>query len=265
MHSSRNYTHINSYGHKIGAVILTLALAACPGKAEETDTDATTGDATTDSGDTTSESTAPTTGGAETGPATTDGTGSTTDDGATGGMTETGDPVTTGAPDDTTTGDTETGGAGPVEECMAACSKIASCDPMSPVEECTQECAAAYAGRPACTAAGGDLAICVAGLDCEQIALFQEGEPTICEQQLLATDEACGESSCGFVSGVGPGQCSLSYQCENGPFELYECEKDSCTCVVDGVASVSCPVMQFCTADMETQQQMAAECCGFAW
>jgi hypothetical protein len=266
---------------------LCALVSGCPNKPEET---ASGGE--TEAGSSTGGEPASSTGGELTGSngtteAPTEGSASETQGGQTSATVDPGETTaeTTGettidpsatdpsATDTSATdpGETDTGetGEGPVEECTKACQHLAECAPNNPgdVETCAAECADAYSGDAVCVAAGAAFATCLAEMTCEQLVAFLEQEdPGPCEEEFLATGEACGGNECVMNAGGGEGdQCSVGRQCGDLPAQDFVCEGPTCACIEGGMKVGSCPSEGVCMKDVDAQVAAAQTCCGWDW
>ena len=252
----------------VASASLVVALAGCPGKPGETDTDgegsssagSSAADETTAGHGTTSG--APTTGAdSEAGSGTSGGGGATDGDETTAATT--GPGTTTSA--DTGTSDT---GVDPAIDaaCTAGCQHIFECEQGLPgtIEDCKIGCLESW-GAPSCGDAGVTFLQCLAGMTCpELIAYIEMDEPGVCAEAAEAADAACGGQVCEMSAGGGQGECSIGRDCGDGLQEL-QCDGTTCTCFDAGVPGESCEDEGVCALDVDAQSAVAQTCCGWDW
>jgi hypothetical protein len=124
------------------------------------------------------------------------GTG-TTETGTTTGGAGSGATTTEGAT--TTAGESDTG---PPTPCDLACEVFFECDDAyESVEECVHGCEEQFepggqSAEPACREATEAWLLCIAGLDCDQYAEWEEGNvndpgPYPCKDEAVAVQDAC--------------------------------------------------------------------------
>ena len=257
--------------------LTTLVFAACgDGK---TDTDSSTGGASTGTTGAATDSTIGVSSEPSTGEVVTDGTaegtgGGTSVDPNPTDVTEasvTSDAPSTGGgtdPGGTTEPDETTGGVDPgiAGACMQLCVQAVECRLMANVEACTAECSEGFGGGMGqCKQAAGAFLECAAGLDCEQLAaLFIEEDAGPCAPQQAELAMQCqGEDCVGSAGSNREGtECSLTSECEGQPKLEMQCDTEICTCLSDGEPGPTCPAEGIC---MMTEQigEKAAACCGF--
>jgi len=56
----------------------------------------------------------------------------------------------------------------------------------------------------------------------------------------------------------------VSRECD-GTVEDFQCDGETCTCVVDGEAGEGCEDVGVCALDLEGQIVAAQSCCGWDW
>jgi len=254
------------------ALVLAAPLAACPGKEQET----ASGSEGSSGGGSESESSVGTMA-STSGAPTTGGTLGGSEGGSTGTTTTTtttsGDPSSTSATsaEGSSTGFSSSGSTGgtiPPEldaACMAACDKIFECvdqPPFPSVDVCKQNCAMGVEGAD-CIAASVEFNTCLGTLTCPQIidALMNE-QLGPCTDALDALQTAC--AACEGFGSVGMGGCSVGQQCPDMPPVEYQCEGNTCTCLVDGMPTgMTCPANGVCNQGGDAVTMAANECCGF--
>lgn len=183
------------------------------------------------------------------------------------GMSETGvEPgtSTTAEPGTSTGGDT---GEDVGMVCMAVCEHIFECvaDLPGTVADCHDGCVDEW-GDPSCGQAGVALLECLLGMNCGQLAAFVEDDQAgVCGGAAEDADAVCGGSSvCEMGGGAGGSKCSVSRECD-GTVEDFQCDGETCTCVVDGEAGEGCEDVGVCALDLEGQIVAAQSCCGWDW
>lgn len=262
---------------RAACLVAVATLTACKGDPGDTDgaTESTAGESTTTAGTTdgtptTGTSTEGTMGGTATsapttgmpGTTTTDGP-TTTDDATSAGTTE---GTTAGTTEGTTEGTTGIMPDGLEGSCVAACDKFFECinQPPFPSEaECALECVGAAGDMPTCAEAYTNFNNCIAMLDCAQfMKAFMENDFGPCNDEFEAVEPACPTCE-GFGGGGGPDSCVIGQQCPNEPEQAFECEGDTCTCLVGGQPTNTCPANGVCELGFEAQAEAANLCCGF--
>lgn len=252
------------------ALAVAAPLAGCPGKEQETasGSEGSSGEGSeSESSVGTSTSGTPTTGGTL-GGSEGGSTGSTS--ATTTTTTTTGDASSSSAT--TVEGSTglasSTGGTIPPEldaACMAACDKIFDCvdqPPFPNVDVCKENCAMGVEGAE-CLAASVEFNTCLGTLTCPSIidALMNE-QLGPCTDAFEALQTAC--AACEGFGSVGMGGCSVGQTCPNMPPVEYQCEGNTCTCLIDGMPTgMTCPANGVCNQGGDAVAMAANECCGF--
>lgn len=197
--------------------------------------------------------------------------GSSGDDERGGDSTGEGESTHTSAPGSESAGEhgetsasetTATGGESNEDACMAACANYEMCG--MPLEGCMDGCLAQIEQfEPGeCQDAEVALLDCIAGLTCEEVEVFYEGEaePAPCEEQ------AANLCYCGIMieGSENPGECSFEYSCTNGEVHAIACDGTICTCLENGLEVGSCEAVDFCSSVAGDPLAGANACCDWA-
>lgn len=189
----------------------------------------------------------------------------TTEPGTTTEPATTGEPGSTGEPG-TSGGSTGGGGVDIPADCEAVCGAADMCGfPAGP--DCVMGCVGDLGGSMGeCAQAVDAFLMCLAGMSCMDLAdFFQNQNPGPCTNEAGQAGLVCDMGMPGeCVESVGgnPNACSYSKECPNMPPVEMMCNKNSCTCLVDGMEVGTCMSDAIC----QTQDQLpmkAADCCGF--
>lgn len=192
--------------------------------------------------------------------------GAVTDGGTTVEPGTTGDPMTTGGPGSGTTGGSTGGGGVDIPaDCQAVCDAAMGC--MLPVPpDCAMGCVADLGGSMGeCATAVDAYLMCLAGMSCmELVDFFANDNPGPCTDEAGQTGLVCNMMPGDCTEGVGgnPNSCNYTKTCPNMPALEMQCNKNTCTCLVDGMEMGTCMSDAICM----TQDQLpmkAADCCGF--
>lgn len=125
---------------------------------------------------------------------------------------------------------------------MDYCALSETCNPGDPDPECVPDCIEGHGYLEGeCLDAQLGLTVCMAGLSCEDLALYFEHLPGFpgapCEEQ----GNALCEPGCSGSSETQGSSCSVEWKCEGLPFHTIECDAEQCACAIEGEQVGSCP------------------------
>lgn len=151
------------------------------------------------------------------------------------------------------------------EACAAICDRLVDCEITEESEACVPGCVGEADEDPVCGEAMAAQWSCVAALECEQIGQFMEDATQACAEEAAGVDQACSGIECAMISGEGDAEfCTIGQVCGDLT-ETFECESDTCTCVVNDVPGATCPGPGHCSMDQDARIDAAEMCCGFDW
>ena len=145
------------------------------------------------------------------------------------------------------------------------CDAAAAC--MLPVPgDCAMGCVADLGGSMGeCATAVDAYLMCLSTMTCmELVDFFANDNPGPCTDEAGQTGLVCNMMPGDCTEGVGgnPNSCNYNKMCPNMPVLEMQCNKNTCTCLVDGMEMGTCMSDAICM----TQDQLpmkAADCCGF--
>ncbi|MDC0719016.1 hypothetical protein [Nannocystis bainbridge] len=238
--------------HNFGMILMTCALAGCPG--EKNDTEGGT-DPTATGGESASTSDG------ATGPTTSGSTATSTGEATEPGATSTSDGDATG-PGETST---STGEPGPTT-CEKYCALLVACIGLTPEEAatCPQDCEAELVELDGeCRVAVVATYECHAELTCAQLDDLEQGKVGPCTDEGKAQEEVCGFGDSCELTGGGDGSenCEYTRKCAGEPEMMMRCTEAACECLEAGVKFGECAPEQVCS-DIAGLEAKALSCCG---